>query len=205
MRQSMKNIALNALQGDVLRGERRTLRDLLGSLSEGPVAVDVWIEDDLGFVLLMHRRSDGLASEELYYSLRDEAGQWQTCEHLGGAILGFDVEMPTASQHTPVGSRLSVLSESEALIYTGRRGAEDGYETVRARTVLVGDDVDVLEITDLSQHSTAQGRHHTLDVRWPLLLLVLLPGMRLRVAALRRKGEALTATGDVMGFSFPEQ
>lgn len=204
MRHSMKNIALNALQGDVPRGERGTLRDLLGSLSEGPVAVDVWIEDGLGFVLLIHRRSDGLTSEELYHSVRDEAGEWQTCEHVGGAILGFDVDMPTSTQRTPTGSRLSVVSESEALVDTGRSDAEDGYETVRALTVLVGDDVDTLEIKDLSPDSPALPGERTLDVGSPLVLLVLTPGKRLIVSPLHREGTSPNVTGDVVEFSFPE-
>lgn len=201
----MANIAWDALQADALRGEHRTLGDLLASLNEGPVAVDVWIEGDLGFVLLLHRRKDGLASEELYYSVRNADGEWQDCGHLGGAVLGFDVEMTTASQHTPASSRLAVVSESESLVDTGRSDAEDGYETVRARTVLIGDDVDALEITDLSPDSTARGRQHILDVRSPLLVLVLLPGKRLRVSALRHEGEAFAVTGDVMDCFFPEQ
>ncbi|MFE7551635.1 hypothetical protein [Streptomyces gardneri] len=201
----MATIALDALQDDPLRGGRRTLHDLLRSLSDGPVAADACIEGTLGIALLIHRRDDGLVSEELYYSIRDEAEEWATPEHLGGAILGLDLAMPAASQHAPASSGLAVVSSSEALIYTGRRDLEDGFETVQACTVLARDDVDALEITDLSHDSAVQGGRRMRNVRSPLIEIVVLPGTHLRVSALRRKGEALTATGDFVDFPFPEQ
>ncbi|MFJ5933116.1 hypothetical protein AB9128_11505 [Streptomyces cinereoruber] len=202
MRRSMKDIALNALEGGVLGGGRRTLRDLLGSLSEGPVAVDVWTEDDLGFVLLLHRRGDGPASEELYYSVRDEAGEWQACEHLGGALLGFGVDVPAPLRQALTGSPLSVVSETEALIDTGRGDTEDGYETVRVLTVLVGDDVDVLEVEASSSGSTALLGRRTLEVGAPLVVLVVTPDKRLTVSPRQREGTSLTVIGDALEFSF---
>ncbi|MEV5985211.1 hypothetical protein AB0L85_09340 [Streptomyces sp. NPDC052051] len=201
----MAEIALEALQAGPPQPKTGARRALPAPLIEGPVAADVWIDDSLGFSLLLHRRSDGLVSEELYYSVRNSSGNWLDCEHLSGAILGFDVEMPTAIKDALSGAALSVVSESESLIYTGRSDAEEGYEPVRVLTVLVGDNMDLIEIEDLSPDSKAWDRQLSKDVRSPLILLVLLPGQQLRVSALQRQGSSLITTGDAMELSFPDQ
>ncbi|MFD3501743.1 hypothetical protein ACFWWT_40820 [Streptomyces sp. NPDC058676] len=199
----MAEIALAALQAGPPQPGTGALRGLPAPLVEGPVAADVRIDDGLGFALLLHRRSDGLVSEELYYSVRKRSGDWLGCEHLSGAVLGFDVEMPTAIEDALSGASLAVVSDSESLIYTGRSDAEEEYEPVRVLTVLVGGHVDLIEIEDLSPDSTARDGHFRTDVRSPLMLLVLLPGRHLRVSALQRQGPSLVMTGDALELSSP--
>ncbi|MFE3329230.1 hypothetical protein [Streptomyces sp. NPDC059176] len=144
-------------------------------------------------------------SEELYYSVRNSNGDWLDCEHLGGAILGFDIDVPAAMDDVLAGAPMALVSESESLIYTGRSDAEEGYEPARVVTVLVGAKVDLIEIEDLSPAPTARGGRFTTDVTSPLMLLVLLPGQKLRVSALRHEGSSLIKIGGAMELFFPER
>ncbi|MFF3247066.1 hypothetical protein ACFYWY_25810 [Streptomyces sp. NPDC002870] len=200
----MADIALDALQAGQARPDPVARHTLPACLADGPVAADVWIDGSLGFALLIHRRGDGLVSEELYYSVRNRNEDWLDCEHLGGAILGFDIEVPAAIKDVLAGVPVAVVSESEFLIYTGRSSAVEGYEPARVLTVLVGGTADLIEIEDLSPAPTARGGRFSTDVRSPLMLLVLLPGQQLRVSALRREGSSLITTGDAMELFFPE-
>ncbi|MFF8593608.1 hypothetical protein ACF061_19620 [Streptomyces sp. NPDC015220] len=147
-------------------------------------------------------------SEELYYSVRNSSGDWLDCEHLSGAVLGLDVETPTAVEDALSGAALAVVSESESLIHTGRDGTEEGYEPVRVLTVLAGDAVDLVEIEHLSPgsaNSPAGDGRFSIAVRSPLFLLVLPSGRQSRVSALRRQGTSLITTGDALELSFPER
>jgi hypothetical protein len=195
----MADIALDALRAGASQLRPGSRHNLLPSLVEGqPVVADVWIDGSLGFVLVVHRRGDGFVSEELYYSMRNDDGDWLSCEHVSGSILGLAPQMSEALKDVPGGSSLAVVSESEALLHTGRREAEDGYEPVRALTVLVGEDADRIAIEDHSQGSATPGGQAGMDVRSPLILLVLLPGRQLRVSALHREGSYFSAIGDPM-------
>ncbi|MFJ2439040.1 hypothetical protein ACIOWG_00920 [Streptomyces sp. NPDC087658] len=145
-------------------------------------------------------------SEELYHSVLNSNGNWPQCEHLGGAILGFDTEVPAAIEDVLASAPMAVLSESESLIYTGRNDAEEeGYESTRAVTVPVGSKVDLIEIEDLSQVITARSGRFTTDVKSPLMLLVLRPGQKLRVSALRHEGSSLVRIGSAMKLFFAER
>src|SRR5882757_8568259 len=147
MRQSMADIALDALRAGASRLEPGSRHNLLASLVKGrPVVADVWVDGALGFVLVVHRRSDGFVSEELYYSMRNDDGGWLSSEHLSGAILGLAPQTSKALKDALGGSSLAVVSESEALIYTGRDEAEDGYEPVRALTIMVGESADCIAV-----------------------------------------------------------
>ncbi|GAA2485164.1 hypothetical protein [Streptomyces gobitricini] len=138
----MADVALDALRAGASQLEPGCRRNLLPSLPRGrPVVVDVWIDGSLGFALVVHRRGDGLVAEELYYSLQNDNGDWMSCEHVTGAFLGLASQMPTVPRSSPGGSPLAAVSESEALLYTGRSEAEDGYEPVRALTVLIGEEL----------------------------------------------------------------
>ncbi|UYQ62704.1 hypothetical protein [Streptomyces peucetius] len=201
----MADIALDALHAGPLQPEQGPRHALPAPLTKGPVVADVWIDDSLGFALLIHRRSDGLVSEELYHSVRNSNGDWLDCEHLGGAILGFDIEVPAAIEDALAGAPVAVVSESESLIYTGRSDAEEGYESARVVTVLFGGEVDLIEIEDLSPALTARDERFTMDVTSPLMLLVLLPGQKLRVSALRHEGSSLIKIGGAMEFFYPER
>lgn len=95
--------------------------------ASGPVDVaDVWINGDFGFVLLLHRRHDGLPAEELYYPLRFEGGTWARPDHLGGGMIGLEVSDRSAVAEALAGAPMAVVAESESLVHTGRGRSGDG-------------------------------------------------------------------------------
>ncbi|MFI1286455.1 hypothetical protein ACH4U5_37830 [Streptomyces sp. NPDC020858] len=162
----------------------------------GPVVADVWTEGDLGFVLLVHRRDDGHFAEELFYSLRgsDEgtgAADWADCDHLSGGLLGFDPADPAAREEILARRAMAVVTESESLVHTGRVPEDDGDELVRAVELLVTPEADGLEVENLSRLP-----RHIRRLCFPLALVVLLPGDRLRIRAVRAAGSGYAAVGD---------
>lgn len=167
------------------------------TFDEGPVAADVWIEGNLGFVLLLHRRDDGLVAEEVYYSVRgQEEGKsvdWLDCDHLGGGVLGFHPADASARREILAGHPMAILTESESLIHTGRVLVDEGDELVRIVELLVTDEADVLEVENPAGsapqlHRTASG----------LVLLVLLPGDRIRARAADLRGSHLVPIGEAI-------
>ncbi|MEU2842820.1 hypothetical protein ABZ776_38070 [Streptomyces sp. NPDC007076] len=176
------------------------------SLSNGPAATDVWIDARLGLVLMAHRRDDGLVAEELYQAVRDDSGQWSECDHLNGGITGVDIESPEAVAQALTGSFMEIVSESTSLIFTGcaddeeaeeedcDEGAE-GLELLRILNVLVGDRVDVIELEYLTHSSSPALEPRIREVASPLVLIVLLPGQRVRVSPARRDGASTSRLG----------
>ncbi|WKV75396.1 hypothetical protein AW27_030050 [Streptomyces sp. PCS3-D2] len=169
----------------------------------GPVVADVWTEDDLGFVLLVHRRDDGHFAEELFSSLRasDEdtgATEWADCDHLSGGLLGFDPTDPAAREEILARHAMAMVTESESLVHTGRVPEDDGDELVRAVELLVTPEADGLEVENLSRPS-----HHIRRLSFPLALVVLLPGDRLRIRAVRADGCGYTAVGTDLELEHP--
>ncbi|MFJ8536498.1 hypothetical protein [Streptomyces sp. NPDC093591] len=181
MREPLADIAATAL-----RLGRRT--------ASGPVDVaDVWIDGALGFVLLLHRRHDGLPAEELYHSLRDEAGAWNRPDHLGGGIVGLELSDRSAVEEALAGAPMAVVAESESLVHTGRgpSGGQDEAEPelVHVWELLVTGEAELIEIEHLPQvPAPAPPPSRTREVTGPLTLVALLPGERVRVHALRREG-----------------
>ncbi|MFJ3662232.1 hypothetical protein ACIPPM_17425 [Streptomyces sp. NPDC090119] len=140
---------------------------------------DVWTDGDLGFVLLLHRRKDGVMAEELYYALRTEDGTWDRPEHLSGGPLGLDPHDPTTVTRALADEPIRVLGASETLLYTGR-GQGDGYETAHIRYLLITDEADSLR-TDATHRTDSTHREATS----PLKLLILFPGQSAHVTAIR--------------------
>ncbi|MEV0982513.1 hypothetical protein [Streptomyces sp. NPDC049915] len=115
-----------------------------------PVVADVWISGRLGFVLLLHRRHDGLVGEELYYSLRSEDGVWDRPDHVSGGIVGWDTP---AVEEALAGAPMSVVAESESLVHTGRAPDAGDGELVKICELLVSSDAELVEIECFSPTS----------------------------------------------------
>ncbi|QCD53629.1 hypothetical protein [Streptomyces hawaiiensis] len=168
------------------------------------IVADVWISGDLGFVLLLHRRDDDLIAEELYYSVRRADGVWECPDHLGGGIVGTELGTSAMAEDALAGASVSVVAESESLVHTGRGSDGDEGELVRAWELLVSGGADLIEIERFppAPGTPAISRR---DVTGPLMLLVLLPGERVRVSPMRRENSSFTRFGDVLDLHNPEQ
>lgn len=137
---------------------------------------DVSIHGDIGFALIIHRRRDGLVAEEIYYALRDSAGSWDDPEHLSGCLVGFDLEIASDVQGALRGETMTEISDAESLIYTGRSGIDDGYESVRFLEVLTAPGVDHIEVVDRNRPDGPATRKATPEA---MSILVAFPGERL--------------------------
>ncbi|GGX25624.1 hypothetical protein GCM10010383_64940 [Streptomyces lomondensis] len=200
----MADIAATALR----LGRPPTVRAEAGHLAvpAGSVVVaDVWVSGDLGFVLLLHRRDDGLIAEELYYSVRRMDGTWERPDHLSGGVIGTQVCAPAAVEEALTGASMSVVAESESLVHTGRGSDGDEGELVHIWELLVSGNADLIEIERFSPASPGAPELSTRDVTGPLILLVLLPGERACVSAMRRENSSLTRLGDALDLHNPEQ
>ncbi|MEU9286961.1 hypothetical protein AB0D57_20175 [Streptomyces sp. NPDC048275] len=149
-------------------------------LRVGPVAVDVWTDGRLGFVLLLHRRDDGFAASEIYYSLKGEDQRWMLPEHLSGEIVGFDPEDPSVMAEILSGAALTVLSESDSRVFTGT--GEDDDELVRVYELLVSERVDRIRIENRSRTDPQE------RAAPPMAVVVVRPGEPLRVSPVLRDG-----------------
>lgn len=204
MTQAMADIARSALQQGrmAITGETANQPAII---SFGfPVVADVWISGRIGFVLLLHRRHDGLVAEELYYSVRREDGVWDRPDHLSGGIVGWDMAYPPAVEQKLAGAPMSVVAESQSLIHTGCAPNADDGEMVKICELLVGGDAELLQIECASPTSTAPALISR-EVTGPLMLLVLLPGERMRVHAARRETSSLRRLGGALDLHNPEQ
>ncbi|MGW3168424.1 hypothetical protein ACWC9Q_37950 [Streptomyces sp. NPDC001142] len=140
------------------------------------IMTDVSIHGGIGFALIIHRRRDGLVAEEIYYALRDSAGNWDEPDHLSGGLVGFDLEIASDVQGALRGERMKEISDAESLIYTGRFGIDDGYESVRFLEVLTAPEVDHIEVADRNRPDGSATRKSTPEA---MSILVAFPGERL--------------------------
>lgn len=166
------------------------------------VAADTCVRGDLGFVLLLHRRQDGLVAEELFFARREDTGAWGAAEHLSGSAGIPDLTRPEEAAAVLHGWSLVALGDSETGILTGRSRAEadEGYELVRFHVLLVNEAIGHLDLEDTSVGaSPASGR-----VRKPLTsqvaLIALFPEESLSVrtgpgADVRSSGGLLELAG----------
>lgn len=145
------------------------------------VVADTCVRDDLGFALLLHRRGDGRPAEELYFSTRGDDGSWTPADHLSGGVLGID---PTSGSEVAAvlrGRLLLPFGESETELFTGRPEAPEGYEALCFQQLLVGPEVDRLDV----KSTAAAGASLPGRIRGPLAssvaLFALFPGERLIV------------------------
>jgi hypothetical protein len=195
MREPLADVAAAALR----RGRPSDTHP--GPHAGSPRVADVWIDGDLGFVLLLHRRDDGLVAEELYCSLRGADGVWERPDHLGGGVLGVEIADPSAVGDALAGAPVSVVAASESLVHT--RGDEG--ELVHVWELLVSSEADAIEIERFSPASPGAPALAGRDVTGPVMLLVLLPGERARVCALRRDTASLARLGHPLELHHPEQ
>ncbi|MDL5198884.1 hypothetical protein [Streptomyces sp. ALI-76-A] len=105
----------------------------------------MWISGDPGFVLLVHRRDDGLIAE-LYYSVRRADGDWECPYHLSGGIVGTELGTSAMAADALAGASTSVVAASESLVHTGRGPDGDEGELVHAWELPVSGDADLIEI-----------------------------------------------------------
>ncbi|MER5490461.1 hypothetical protein [Streptomyces sp. NPDC002490] len=163
-----------------------------------PLVADVWISGDLGFVLLLHRRDDGQLAEELYHSLRGEDGVWARPDHLGGGVVGAEIADPAVLRVVLAGAPMAVVAESESLIDT-----PDGDDGALAHVweVLLGDEVDLVEV----ERSPPAASGTSTSSAGRLALVVLLPGERARLHALRREDGRPVRLGDPLELRHPER
>ncbi|MYQ99472.1 MULTISPECIES: hypothetical protein [unclassified Streptomyces] len=200
----MADIARTALRSGMPLGARTAVKRL--PLDAGtPQVADVWIDGDLGFVLLLHRRGDGLMAEELYYSACGEGGVWERPEHLSGGIVGVETADPSAVECALGGAPMSVVAESESLVYTRPGPKSDGEEFVHVWELLVSGAADLIEIERFSPALPEASALSRRDLTGPLVLLVLLPGERARVQAVRRGNASLTRLGAPLELHHPER
>ncbi|WP_051906032.1 MULTISPECIES: hypothetical protein [Streptomyces] len=201
----MADIAETALQLGHPPTDRAAARHLAIPADTVMVA-DVWISGDLGCVLLLHRRDDGLIAEELYYSVRRADGDWdwECPDHLSGGIVGAELGTSAMVEGALAGASMSVVAESESLVHTGCGPDGDEGELVHTWELLVSGDADLIEIEYLSPAAPGTPAISRRDVAGPLMLLVLLPGERARVSAMRRENSSFTQFGNVLDLHNPE-
>jgi hypothetical protein len=203
MRKPMADIAETALQLGHPPADRAAARHL-AIPADTVIVADVWISGDLGFVLLLHRRDDGLIAEELYYSVRRTDGDWERPDHLSGGIVGTELGTSAMVEDALAGASMSVVTESESLVYTGRGPDGDEGELVHTWELLVSGDADLIEIEHLPPAAPGTPAISRRDVAGPLMLLVLLPGERARVSAMRKESSSFTRFGNVLDLHNPE-
>ncbi|MEU1619739.1 hypothetical protein ABZ479_20870 [Streptomyces sp. NPDC005722] len=196
MRRSMADIATAALErgpyapGGTPGGVRSV------DLDAGPVVADLWTDDDLGFVLLLHRRRDGFPATELYWSTPGPDGRWTRAEHLSGGAYAWDRARDPWWEPGPDDAAFTVLSSSESLLLTGRggfEGEEEGAELVGFSELLVGARVDRLRVERYGLgRASSYTAHSVLEkpLLSPLVLVAVRPGERVRLSAVDRDGTA---------------
>ncbi|MFF8099557.1 hypothetical protein ACF07S_07220 [Streptomyces sp. NPDC016640] len=204
MRKPMADLAETALRLGRPPTDHAAARPL--AVPTGTVIVaDVWISGDLGFVLLLHRRDDGLIAEELYCSVRRPGSVWERPGHLSGGVVGTELGTSAMVEDALAGASMSVVAESESLVHTGRGSDGDEGELVRTWQLLVSGDADLIEIERFTPAAPETPAISGRDLTGPLLLLALLPGERARVSALRRENSSFTQFGNVLDLRNLEQ
>ncbi|MFJ4773757.1 hypothetical protein ACIP88_32375 [Streptomyces uncialis] len=150
-------------------------------IGAGPVVADVCVRDDLGFVLLLHRRRDGQAAEELYFSTRRDDGSWAAADHLSGGVIGIDPTDDRDVAGVLRGRPLTPFGESETELFTGRPQADEGYERLCFHEILVGQEVGHLDVERASSGPDAGPSRFRKTPTCGVALFALFPGERLTV------------------------
>ncbi|WP_051821174.1 hypothetical protein VM636_19685 [Streptomyces sp. SCSIO 75703] len=154
------------------------------------------VRGDLGFALLRHRRKDGLVAEELYAAVRRDDGAWSDPDHLSGDAGGIDPDDAGEVARVLGGRALVPWGGSEASLYTGRPGSDEGYETVRFHALLVTPEADRLDVRD---DTPGTGPARWADHGGPVsrvALFALFPGERFTVRAVAGTGARARALGE---------
>ncbi|MGW2353686.1 hypothetical protein [Actinacidiphila glaucinigra] len=170
-------------------------------LEEGPAVADVWIDGDLGFVLLVHRRDDGFIASEMYYSLKGEDNRWTDAEPLSGGIFSFDLENPSAADDILSDASVVVLSETESSVFTGHSDEEDGYELVRLYEILVSENVRSLRIEKTGPKTRPESVVSEKGLTSRVAVVAVRPGERLHVIPIERSGSKSTTSLELLSSS----
>ncbi|MFC9942151.1 hypothetical protein [Streptomyces pratensis] len=162
------------------------------------VVADTCVRGDLGFVLLLHRRKDGLVAEELFFSNRESTGAWGAAEHLSGSGGIPDLTGPGEAAAVLRGWSMTVLGASETGLHTGRPQADDGYELLRFHVLLVDESIGRLDIEDTTTGaSTAPGRHRK-PLTSQVALFALFPEERVTVRTRADAGNGAGSMGELL-------
>ncbi|MDX3453037.1 hypothetical protein PV396_13925 [Streptomyces sp. ME02-8801-2C] len=172
-----------------------TMRTRLDSGAEVSVA-DICMRDDLGFVLLFHRRKDGHFAEELYFSTRLDDGSWAAADHLSGGAMGIEPTSPRDLASVLDGRSLVPFGESETLLLTGRPEADEGYELLRFYELLVDGGVDHLDIENTAPEAGPTRDPIQKSLISQVALFALFPGERVTVRAMAGKGPGSHPLGE---------
>ncbi|MFF0445305.1 hypothetical protein ACFYT4_02610 [Streptomyces sp. NPDC004609] len=205
MRKNLAGLAHEALMARSApdTGPAPSVPTRFDSGTEAAVA-DLCIRDGLGFILLLHRRDDGLVGEEIYCSTREGDGSWAAADHLSGGLVG--IELTDARQVAGVlrGEAMAVFSESETLLFTGRDQAdEDGCESVRIYEFLVDPQVELLDIEDTSPGADTATAGAWRSPVSQAAVVALFPGERVRVRAMTGNGTGLRPLGESQELTGP--
>ncbi|MFJ9912185.1 hypothetical protein [Actinacidiphila glaucinigra] len=195
MRRKTADIATAALERGPFAPGGTTMDRRSVDLDGGPVAAGVWTDGDLGFVLVLHRRKDGFAASELYWSVRGPDPRWTVAEHLSGGLTGCDPANASSWEAVLADAAFTVLSSSESLLSTGAGvfEEEDEGELVGVHELLVSRRVGHLRIERSGPGpgpSCAPRTVRELPLASPFALVAVRPGERVRVVAVERDGTA---------------
>lgn len=175
----------------------------LDSTTEAAVA-DVCIRDNLGFVLLHHRRKDGYFADELYFSTRLDDGSWAAADHLSGGVMEIDPTSPRELARILNGRSLSPFGESETRLCTGRPEADEGYEPLRFYEFLVDGEADHLDVEHTSSEADPTRDPVQKSLISQVTLFALFPGERVTIRAMPGKGPGSHPLGEPYELTGPD-
>ncbi|MFE9096445.1 hypothetical protein [Streptomyces sp. NPDC007264] len=160
------------------------------------VVADVSLRDNLGFVLLFHRRRDGHVAEELYASTRLGDGSWARADHLSGGVTAIGPAGIRYGAGLSNGRSLVPFGESETCLFTGRPQADDGYELLRFHELLVEAEADHLNVEGTSPETGLPRDRIRKSLVSPVALFALFPGERITVRAMVETGTGPQPLGE---------
>ncbi|MFI8181744.1 hypothetical protein ACIF70_14650 [Actinacidiphila glaucinigra] len=195
MRRKTADIATAALERGPFAPGGTTMDRRSVDLDGGPVAAGVWTDGGLGFVLVLHRRRDGFAASELYWSTRGPDLRWTVAEHLSGGLTGCDPAYASSWEAVLADAAFTVLSSSESLLSTGADvfEEEDEGELVGVHELLVSRRVVHLRIERSALGVGPSYAPHTVrkqPLASPFALVAVRPAERVYVVAVERDGTA---------------
>ncbi|WP_203182535.1 hypothetical protein [Streptomyces pratensis] len=161
------------------------------------VVADTCVRGDLGFVLLLHRRKDGLVAEELFFSNRESTGVWGAAEHLSGSGGIPDLTSPEEVAAVLRGWSMTVLGDSETGLHTGRPQADDGYELLRFHVLLVDESIGRLDIEDTTAGASAVPHRVVKPLTSQVALVALFPEERVTVRTGTDAGTGVRSMGEM--------
>ncbi|MGW6457185.1 hypothetical protein ACWF94_14910 [Streptomyces sp. NPDC055078] len=169
------------------------------------IVADTCVRDSLGFVLLLHRRKDGLVAEEIYFSIRGDDGSWSAADHISGGLLGIEPTDPREVEEALRGQPLALFSESETDVFTGRPQADEGYELMRIHEFLVDRQlVDHLDIEDTTPGAGSASSRTRKTLTSQAAVIALFPGETVSVRAMTKRADGPLPLGEPLELTGPQ-